>query len=177
MSASRWWKAGAIFALAVGLVLAAGYDDLAQAGKAEDAKKALEQLKTAKEAKKKVEALNDLGKLGQIQYAYAEEAVPSIYKALDDTDADVRAAAAKAIGMIGPEGEEVVTKLTELIKGDKEESVQIAATQGLAYLGDRASGSAKELRAIKKGLSDPKGKFGKAIDNTLKSIVPAKKNG
>ena len=177
MTGSRWMKAGFAFLLAFGLMLLAGYDNLLAANKQEEAKKLTEMLKKTKDAKVKADTIEELGKLGQVQYKYAEEAIPLIFDAVKDKDAKVRAAAAVALGKIGPDDtEKTVTALTELLKDDKEESVKMAATQGLGALGTKAKDAVKDLRDTRKGLTDTKGKFAKSIDAALKSIVPRNKD-
>lgn len=176
MVGSRFMKAGFAFLLALGLVLLAGYDDLMAAGKADEAKKLTETLKKTKDAKEKASAIEELGKLGQTQYKWAEDAIPLIFDALKDKDAKVRAAAAVAVGRIGPDdNDKAVTALTTLLKEDKEEAVQTAAATGLGALGNKAKDATGALRDARKGASDPKGKFAKSIDAALKSINPREK--
>ena len=173
MSLLRCVRAGVLFLLVAG-VLGVGAPMIVAASKEADAKRATEDLKKAKDAKVKVAALEKLGELGQIQYAYVEKAIPDMMKALEDKDAGVRAAAAKAVGQAGSEDPETVSSLVKLLKGDKEEAVKIAAAEGLGLLGARAKESVGELRAAAKD-ADKKGKFAKAITTSLKSINGAKK--
>ena len=173
MTSTRFLKCSALFALSFGLVLLAGYDDLLAAGKADDAKKHLETLKSSKVAKERAEAATELGKIGEVNYKYAEPAIETLTGSLDDKEATVRAAAALALGKIGPDDKKtLVTKLRALLKDDKEESVKLAATQALGYLGKDATDAIKDLRAVKKDLADPKGKFSKAIDAAIRTIQP-----
>ena len=176
MSGSRFMKAGFAFLLALGLMLLAGYDDLMAANKAEEAKKLIELLKKTKDAKVKAETLEELGKLGQVQYKYVEDGIPLMFDGLKDQDAKVRAAAAVAIGRVGPDNSDTVEKLTDLLKNDKEESVKVAAAQGLGALGARAKEAVGDLRAARKSITDKKSKFAKSIDAALKSINPRDKN-
>ena len=74
-------------------------------------------------------AAYDLGAEG----AQASSAVPHLIQALQDTDADVRAAAAEALGDIGQKGE-VIEALKTLATHDKEEAVQKAARKALGKL-------------------------------------------
>jgi HEAT repeat protein len=178
MSGSRFMKAGSAFALALGLVLLAGYEDLMAAGKAEEAKKLTEKLKKTKDAKEKAAAIEELGKLGQLQYDYAEPALPLIFDAVKDKDAKVRAAAATAIGKIGPDDtEKAVKALTELLKDDKDEEVKSAAAQGLGALGAKAKDAVGALRDAKKAVGDPKSKFSKTIDAAIRNIQPPREKG
>jgi hypothetical protein len=177
MSRSRWAKAGFAFLLAFGLMLLAGYDDLMAAGKSEEAKKHTETLKKTKDAKEKVTALEELGKLGRLEYAYAEPAIPLMFDALKDKDAKVRAAAAIAIGNVGPDdNDKAVSSLTDLLKNDKEESVKMAAAQGLGAIGAKAKNALKDLRDARKGVTDSKSKFAKTIEAAMRNIQPREKN-
>ena len=176
MSCSHFAKAVALFVLAFGLVLLAGFGDLAAAGKADEAKKAHEALKNAKDAKDRTAAAEQLGKLGEVNYKHAEAAIPDLTAALDDKDAGVRAASAVALGKIGPDDKKaLVEKLTAMLKDDEDDAVKLAATQGLGYLGSDAKSALGELRATKKGLSDMKGKFARAIDAAIRTIQPPAK--
>jgi HEAT repeat protein len=178
MSASRFVKAGCAFLLAFGLMLLAGYDDLMAANKAEEAKKLIETLKKTKDAKVKADALEELGKIGQVMYKYVEDGIPLMFDALKDKDAKVRAAAALAIGRVGPDDtDKAVTALTDLVKDDKDEGVRMAAAQGLGAIGSKASKATKDLRTVRKGLTDTKGKLAKSIDAALKSIQPPREKG
>lgn len=177
MAGSRLVKAGFTFILALGLMLLAGYDDLMAANKAEEAKKLIETLKKTKDAKVRAEAAEELGKIGQVQYKYVEAAIPLLFDALNDPNAKVRAEAAVALGRIGPDDtDKTVSSLTDLLKSDKDEGVRLAAAQGLGAYGTKAKGAVKDLRAVRKGLSDRKSKLSKSIDAALKSIQPREKS-
>jgi HEAT repeat protein len=177
MSGSRLLKAGFAFLLALGLVLLAGYDDLMAAGKAEEAKKLIETLKKTKDVKEKVSAIEELGKIGQVNYKHAEDAIPLLFDEIKSKEAKVRAAAAVALGRIGPDDtEKTVTALTGLLKDDKEDDVKMAAAQGLASIGTKAKDAVKDLRDARKAVGDPKSKLSKSIDAALKSIQPREKN-
>jgi HEAT repeat protein len=112
----RYLKAFAAFALTCGMVLVATSPDIVAASKDAEAKKATEDLKKTKDNKVKIAALQKLGELGLIQYTYVEAAVPDVFKAIKDSDAGVRAAAAKTLGMIGPDDKETVPQLAGLLK-------------------------------------------------------------
>jgi HEAT repeat protein len=173
MSTRRLEKLTAVCWLAVAMtVLAAG--DLAAADKAQEAQKYTRDLKTSKDAKVRATALAELGKLGQIQKSLVADATPLVVKALDDKDARVRAAAAKAYGMIDPDPKEAVPALLKLAKGDKDEDVKVAAVQGLGTMGTGAQAANKDLREIAKTYKDKKSKLGKAAQNALRSINPKK---
>ena len=175
MTSNRLLKCGALFALSLGLILLAGYDDLVAAGKADEAKKLLETLKKSKVAKDRADAATDLGKIGEVNFKNAEPAIETLAELLDDKEATVRAASALALGKIGPDDKKtLVTKLRSMLKDEKDEAVQLAATQALGYLGKDSSDAVSDLRAVKKDLADQKGKFSKAIDAAIRTIQPPK---
>lgn len=161
---------------AFGLVLLAGADHLGAAGKADEAKKAIDDLKKGKDAKAKVAALDDLGRLGQVQYKLAEPAIPDMFKFLKDKDAGLRAAAARAIGMVAPEDEKTADELLAALKVEKEDGPKFALVTALGQLGGRAKGAVSELRTVLKG-ADPKSKLAKQVQTSIKSITGAKGKG
>ena len=138
----------------------------------EDAKAATATLEKSKDAKARAEAITKLGKLGESgMYKYVEPAIPKIVEALDDKDTGVRAAAALAIGLIGPDDvDPVVKKLGELLK-DKDDTVKGNAVKALGSLGPKAKDAVKDLQAAKKDLNDPKSAMSKQIDAAVNSIM------
>jgi len=168
MSILRLAKVASAFLLTLGLMLITFSDDLSAASKKEEAKKYTEQLKKAKDTVGKIEALDKLGSLGQIQYGYAEDAIPDILKSAADKDAGVRAAAAHAIGKINIEDKEAVPTLVKLLKDDNE-AVKTAAVEGLGYMNNKAKDAIKDLRDIRSKL-DKKDKLARVIDTAMKSI-------
>ena len=173
MSLRHTCKLLAAFGLAFGLVVLTGWDEIAIAGKKEDAEKYTNDLKTSKDAKVKVNALGELAKLGQIMKPFIKDAEPYMMKALEDKDATIRAAAAKAVGMIDPEPKEVVPILLKMMKEDKDESVKEAAILGLGYMGPNAKDATPDLRKVVKD-EDKKSKLNRAAVNSLRSINPKK---
>src|SRR5262245_35996641 len=125
----RLLNAAAVAGLTAAVIALSG--DLAADVKVKDALKHIDTLRNSKDNKAKVTALTELGKIGQIQKSLVSSAVPDMMKALEDKDAGVRAAAAKAVGMIDPDPKEAVPALVKLMKEDKDESVRLAAIQGL----------------------------------------------
>ena len=173
MSLRHTCKLFAAFGLAFGLVILAGWDEIAIAGKKEDAEKYTNDLKTGKDAKVKVNALGELAKLGQIMKPFIKDAEPYMMKALEDKDATIRAAAAKAVGMIDPEPKDVVPLFLKMMKEDKDESVKEAAILGLGYMGPNAKDATPDLRKVVKD-EDKKSKLNRAAVNSLRSINPKK---
>ena len=173
MSIQRGSKAVVLFLLVAGSI-GVGAPLIVAASKEADAKKATADLKNTKDTKVKIAALEKLGELGQIQYGYAQPAIPEMLKALEDKETGVRAAAAKALGQAGSEDPDTVPALVKLLKGDKEESVKIAAAEGLGLLGAKAKDSVNDLRNAAKD-ADKKGKLAKTIGTSIKSINGTKK--
>lgn len=173
MLAKRLIPAFALF-LSVGFGIAWAAPMLLAAGKEAEAKKALDELKKTKDTKVKIASLEKLGELGQVQYAFAEPAIPEMMKALDDKEAGVRAAAAKAVGQAGSEDPDTVPSLVKLLKSDKEESVKIAAAEGLGLLGSKAKDAVPALREAAKD-ADKKSKLAKVIGASVKTINGTKK--
>ncbi|OWK39682.1 HEAT repeat domain-containing protein [Fimbriiglobus ruber] len=174
MSMRRLFKASAILGLAFGLLLLAWTGAATADIKPKDIIKNTNTLKTSKDPKAKVAALEDLGKAGQIQQGLITDAIPDMMKALEDKDPTVRAAAAKAVGMIDLEPSQVIPPLVKMMKEDKVEAVKIAAIQGLAAMGPNAKEAVKDMREVAKD-KDKKDKVAMAVNNAMKSINPKKK--
>jgi HEAT repeat protein len=162
------------FGLLAGLLALAFASEVQAASKEKDAIKYTNDLKTSKDPKVKATAITELGKLGQIQKALVTEAAPLMIKALEDSDKDIRKAAAKAVGMIDPEPKDVVPSLVKILKDDKDTDIRIAATQGLAAMGTNAKDALPDLRKVQKD-EDKKSKLGKAAGDAIKVIAPKKK--
>ncbi len=147
------------------------------AGEKDDlAKKYTEDLRKSKDAKVRVTALQELGSLAQIKKSLAKDALPDIYKALEDKDAGVRAAAAETLGKADEPYEKAGSVLVKLLKDDKEEGVKIGAAKGLAAMGTSAKDSLPALREIQKAnAGDKKSKLGAAVKTAITSISGAKK--
>jgi len=177
MRVSRYLRAFGLFGLAFGLTLLAGANGLDAAGKADDAKKFTADLKTGKTTKVKVTALDELGRLGQIQYKYAEDAIPYMFQYLKDKDAGLRAAAARAIGLVGPDDEKTVAELVSVLKAEKDDGVKYALVVALGQLGSRAKSAVGDLRTVMKD-AQPKSKLAKQVATSIKNIngVKGKKN-
>src|SRR5581483_5788167 len=95
-------------------------------------------------------ALQELGKLGALQRSLVTDALPEIYKALEDKDAGIRAAAATCLGQCDEPADKAMPALLKLLKDDKEESVKIGAARGLANMGPGAKEAVPALQEIAK---------------------------
>jgi HEAT repeat protein len=159
--------------LTLGLLVLAAADGTTAVPTPKDAAKYTEQLKTSKDAKAKIEALEELGKMGQIQKSLTAKSVEYMLKEFEHKDAKVRAAAAKAVGMVDPDPKEAVPALLKLLKEDKEDDVKLAAIQGLGNMGPSAKDAAKDLQEVVKAeKKDKKSKLGREAGKTLKLIKP-----
>ena len=148
------------------------------AGEKDDlAKKYTEELRKGKDAKTRVTALQELGALAQIKKSLAKDALPDIYKALEDKDAGVRAAAAETLGKADEPYDKAGAPLIKLLKDDKDEAVKIGAAKGLAAMGAAAKEALPTLREIQKAnAADKKSKLGIAAkDAVIGSIGGGKK--
>ena len=171
MHAARFTRSLGAIALFNGVLLLCFAGDLFASDKEEDAKKYTQDLRTAKDAKVKITALNELAKLAKLMKSLGEPAIPDIYKALEDKDAGVRAAAAFCLGECDDVPEKAIPALTKLLNNAKEEeSVRINAAKGLAAMGPHAKDAVKDLKAVQTS-EDKKSKLGKEAGNALKAIA------
>lgn len=162
-------KSVAVAGLFLGMFALAAWDGLAMAGKKDDVDKYATELKTSKEAKVKVNALEELAKIGQIQKPLIKGVIPDMMKALEDKEATVRGAAAKAVGMIDPDPKEVLPLLVKMMAEDKEEAARLGAIQGLAQMGPTAKDATKDLRKLV-AAEEKTSKLGKAAQTALRAI-------
>lgn len=169
MQLVRFAKALAVVCLLNGILYLCVSQEAFAQSKAAEAKKYTMELKSAKDAKTKVNALNELGKLGQIMKALADDAMPDILKALEDKDATVRAAAAQCLGRCDPDPEKAVPALVKILNEDKDTDAKIGAAKGLASMGTSAKAALDDLRKIVKD-ADKKSALGKQAGIAVKSI-------
>lgn len=169
MHAARFAKALAVVALFNGVLYLCVREEALAADKEAEAKKYAMELKAGKDAKTKINALTELGKLGQIMKSLVTDALPEIYKALDDKDAGVRAAAAYCLGQCDEPADKALPPLRKMLKDDKDEAAKIGAAKGLAAMGPTAKDALDDLKDIAKN-ADKKSPLGKAAINAIKSI-------
>jgi HEAT repeat protein len=169
-----WGRAAHVVAgwlLVASLVYLGSSLEAVRAAQLKEAKKYTEQLKSARTAKEKVVALQELGRLAAIQKSLVAEALPYIYKALEDKDAEVRGAAAHCLGQCDEPAEKVVPLLHNLLKDEKQpEVVRIGAARGLAAMGGQAKAALPTLRTIAKN-ADKKDRLGKEAQQAAKAIA------
>lgn len=171
MGAVRFARAMALVALFNGALFLVVREEALASEKDEEAKKYTEQLRKGKDAKAKITALQELGRLGQIKKSLVADALPDIYKAVEDKDAGVRAAAAEALGKADEPYDKAGEILVKLLKDDKEDSVKIGALRGLAAMRDAAKAALPTIRGIvKDNAGDKKSKLGAAAKDAAKAI-------
>src|SRR5262245_49825786 len=163
---ARFVKAMAAVALFNG-VLYLSLNPEAYASNEEDAKKYTNDLKTSKDAKVRIAALNELGRLAAVMTSYAADAMPSIYAALEDKDAGVRAAAAACLGACDQPADKSIPALVKILKDDKEDTAKIGALKGLTAMGSAAKTALPEIRKL---TADKKSALGKAAQQAAKAI-------
>ncbi|GIW85539.1 MAG: hypothetical protein KatS3mg107_1199 [Gemmataceae bacterium] len=157
--------------LVMGLVYLGSAPEAVRAAQLKEAKKYTDQLKSARTGKEKVTALQELGRLAVIQKSLVAEALPYIYKALEDKDPEVRGAAAHCLGQCDEPAEKVVPLLHNLLKDEKQpEVVRIGAARGLAAMGGQAKAALPTLRNIAKN-ADKKDRLGKEAKQAAKAIA------
>jgi HEAT repeat protein len=171
MASIRFAKALATIALFNSMLFICVREELIAADKRAEAKRYLDDHRTAKTAKTRVTALQELGKLAALQKSLAADALPDIYKALDDKDATVRAAAAVCLGQCDEPVDKAVPALMKMLKNDKEdERVRAGAAQGLASMGSNAKEALPTLRMLARG-KDKKSNLVKAAKQATKAIA------
>lgn len=132
--------------------------------------KNLDTLQTSQDSKARAAALLELAKAGQVNKRLIKDAEPAMVKALEDKDDAVRAAAAKAIGMIALEPKKYVLKLLEMVEKDKAEEVKVGAIEGLAAMGKEAKPVLPKLVKLLEGAERPSkvGRAGRVAMRTIK---------
>lgn len=177
MGAARFVRAMAFVALFNGTLYLCVREAAIASEKEDEAKKYTEQLRKGKDAKAKITALRELGNLAQIKKSLIADALPDVYKAVEDKDAGVRAAAAEALGKADEPYSKAGEILVKLIKDDKDDAVKIGAIRGLTVMGQNAKDALPAIRdVVKSTADDKKSKLGAAAKDALKAIGGGKKN-
>ncbi len=100
----------------------------------------------------------------------AKVAIPELTQLLKHSEADVKIAAARALGQLGPDAAEAVLKLSDALRDNKSWwNVQVAIANALAKIGPAAAPAAQELAEL---LLDKDSEVGKAALAALKKIGP-----
>jgi HEAT repeat protein len=106
-------------------------------------------------------ALSELGRMG------ARSAVPTMIKALDDKEEAVRAAAARALGRVGPAARPAAGRLAELLRSTDTDGVRANAAAALGHMADRSLVSVDALIA---SVSDPSAAVSSASIRALSEL-------
>ncbi len=140
-----------------------------------DASKSITSLKNSRSARDRVEAAEEIGRIGSIRASAVKDAIEPLLSALKgDSDAGVRAAAAKALGMIAPDAETTVPVLTEALR-DKAMNVKAAAAGALGQYGAEARSALPALRELASNKDKKEKKLSQAARMAIKSIAGKKK--
>ncbi len=131
------------------LLVAAG-SGRADIPKKKDIPKYIEQLQSTSAAPRvRAAAAEALGERGAIRKADVKDGIDALIKAVtSDPDANVRKAAAMALGRINPDDKAAVKPLMEALK-DKSNAVKVEAARALGLLGSDAKEAVDALREVK----------------------------
>jgi uncharacterized protein (DUF2336 family) len=133
-----------------------------------DVAKQISLLRGAKNARDRAAAADELGRHGAIRARDVKDAIEPLLEALkSDKDADVRRAAARALGDISPDPKLVVPALTEALK-DRAVTVKMAAATALGQYGPDAKSALPPLRELAAMKNDKK--LSQAARVAIKSI-------
>lgn len=168
---ARFIKALSAVLLFNGVLALALQQDVIAGSDISDARKYTEDLKKSKDNKVRLVALQELGKLAVVQKGLVSDALPDIYKSLEDKDAAIRAAAATCLGQCDEPADKAIPLLTKILKDDKEDSVKIGAAKGLAAMGPQAKSA---LPILNQYASDKTSALGKAAKAAAKAIKGGK---
>ena len=136
--------------------------------KKEDVPKYLAMLKNQSNAKDRALGAEMLGKRGQIQVRDVKNAIEPLLAAMkDDSVADVRRAAATALGAISTQPKTVIPALMDALK-DKALPVNLAAVNALAAFGPEAREAIPALREFAKTKKDKQ--IMRAVNLAVKQI-------
>ena len=136
--------------------------------KKEDVPKYLAMLKNQSNAKERALGAEMLGKRGQIQVRDVKNAIEPLLGAMkDDSVADVRRAAATALGAISTQPKTVIPALMDALK-DKALPVNLAAVNALAAFGPEAREAIPALREFAKTKKDKQ--IMRAVNLAVKQI-------
>jgi HEAT repeat protein len=139
------------------------------ATKAEDAARYTKTLQSSKITSDKITAAKEIGKLATVNKTYGKEAIPYLFEACKDKDANLRAAAAEALGRAyGDEDGKAVEVLHDMLKNDKSDIARLGAVDGLVAQGQKAKEAIPTLRKIVQ--DDGKSRLGRAANNAIRAL-------
>jgi HEAT repeat protein len=139
--------------------------------KKEDVPKLLKNLKN-KDAKVRIAAAKDLGLIGAIRAADAQEAIPVLFEQLKkERDAEVRKAYLDSLGKMDPDPKEAVPAFKDALK-DRSPAVRVAAAGALGRLGKDAEEAIPDLENLQK---DKDKNVIRAANMAIRSIRDQKK--
>jgi hypothetical protein len=126
-------------------------------------------------AKARADAAKEIGNIAAIKVSYAKPAIEPMLKLLKDKEANVRAAAAEALGKLD-EPKKTVKPLIDLVKDDKEQQVKVAAAVGLGLIGEPAKDAVKVLRDTAQAARQDKNmRLAQACQQAIQNINGARK--
>jgi HEAT repeat protein len=126
-------------------------------------------------AKARADAAKEIGNIAAIKASYARPAVEPMLKLLKDKEANVRAAAAEALGKVDSP-KDTVKPLMELLKGDEAMIVKVAAATGLGLVGEPAKEAVRLLRETAQAARQDKNmRLAQACQRAIENINGARK--
>lgn len=142
--------------------------------KKEDVPKYLKMLQTSNSGKERALAAEMLGKRGAISVADVKDAIEPLKTSLvKDVDANVRKAAATALGAIGAEPKETVSLLTDVVRKDASLDVKLAAALALGQFGPDAKSALPAINELAASQKDNK-KVQILLKGVRQAIAPKK---
>jgi HEAT repeat protein len=153
----------AILLAAVGLVMAGG------APTREDIPKYIKTLtSTSAKSGDRVTAANMIGKRGSIKAKDVEDAIDPLRKvASKDKDGAVRKAALSALGNIGPDDNETIPLLINILKTDPSKDIKFASINALAQFGTRAKSAMPAINEFAKTLDKKEKRMLKDVNKAI----------
>ncbi|MDY3557686.1 HEAT repeat domain-containing protein [Gemmata sp. JC673] len=148
MGATKLARAMCAIALFNGALFLCVKDEAFAGEREERVKKLTADLRKSKDAKARITALQELGELAQIKKSLVQDSLPDIYKAVEDKDPGVRAAAAETLGKADEPYDKAGDILVKMLKDDKETGVKIGAAKGLAAMGMTAKAALPALQEV-----------------------------